>query len=204
MKTMISISAVLLLAAVASANPPEIPATPAGVDEVVYARAFTLEKGYKFEWRKDRPLLTEGTILILKVNPDLVYARQIAEPVLYVGDTTAERVNIGYGSGRVIAIVFGYACHATVLSLRRISGDYAGFAQTSLETRNPGAVALFFTRSLVWEDVEKKVPWGIILLYGGAVTLGINLQATGADPGLPQGPGHGLIVRGSRVRGLSQ
>lgn len=55
-------------------------------------------------------------------------------PVLRVRDQT----------GKVQAIVFGYACHATVLSFRRISGDYAGFAQTALEARNPGAVALFF------------------------------------------------------------
>jgi hypothetical protein len=107
MRTLISLSTVLLLAAVASADVPAIPATPAAVDDVVYARTFTLEQGYKFEWRKDQPLVKQGTILVLKVDPDLVYARQVAEPVLYVGDTTAERINVGYGSGRVIAIVPG-------------------------------------------------------------------------------------------------
>jgi hypothetical protein len=34
-----------------------------------------------------------------------VYPRQTAEPVLYIGATTAERVNIGHESGRVVAIV---------------------------------------------------------------------------------------------------
>jgi hypothetical protein len=96
-----------MLAAVASAEVPAIPATPAAVDDLIYARSFTLAEGYKFEWRKDQPMVKEGTILVLKVNPDLVYARQVAEPVLYVGDTTAERINVGYGSGRVIAIVPG-------------------------------------------------------------------------------------------------
>ncbi len=43
-----------------------------------------------------------------------------------------------------------------------------------------GAVLLFFTRTLTWEDVESKVPWGVILLYGGAITLGVNLTKTGA------------------------
>ncbi len=107
MRTLISISSLLMLAAVASAEVPAIPATPAAVDDLIYARSFTLAEGYKFEWRKDQPMVKEGTILVLKVNPDLVYARQVAEPVLYVGDTTAERINVGYGSGRVIAIVPG-------------------------------------------------------------------------------------------------
>jgi sodium-dependent dicarboxylate transporter 2/3/5 len=43
-----------------------------------------------------------------------------------------------------------------------------------------GSVLLFFTGSISWADVEKKVPWGIILLYGGAITLGIGMQETGA------------------------
>lgn len=42
------------------------------------------------------------------------------------------------------AIVFGYACHATVLSGYVWSGDYPGWAQVELEKRFPGAVALFW------------------------------------------------------------
>ena len=45
--------------------------------------------------------------------------------------------------GKVRAIVFGYACHATVLSFFQWCGDYPGFAQLELEKRHPGAVALF-------------------------------------------------------------
>ena len=39
---------------------------------------------------------------------------------------------------------------------------------------------LFFTGCISWEDVEKRVPWGIILLYGGAITLGIGMKNTDA------------------------
>ncbi len=42
-------------------------------------------------------------------------------------------------------LVFGYACHNTVMSFYRISGDYAGFAQLYLEERHPDTVAMFFT-----------------------------------------------------------
>jgi hypothetical protein len=43
-----------------------------------------------------------------------------------------------------LAIVFGYACHATVLSGYRISGDYPGYAQIELERSYPGCTALFW------------------------------------------------------------
>jgi sodium-dependent dicarboxylate transporter 2/3/5 len=43
-----------------------------------------------------------------------------------------------------------------------------------------GSVLLFLTGCISWDDVERRVPWGIILLYGGAITLGIGMQETGA------------------------
>jgi hypothetical protein len=45
--------------------------------------------------------------------------------------------------GRIRALVFGYACHPTTLSLPEYSADYAGSAQTYLEESYPDAVALF-------------------------------------------------------------
>lgn len=46
--------------------------------------------------------------------------------------------------GKVRAVVFGYACHATVMDFYQWSGDYPGFAQLELEKRHPDATALFF------------------------------------------------------------
>jgi hypothetical protein len=47
--------------------------------------------------------------------------------------------------GKPIAIVFGYACHNTVLTAEfvEISGDYAGHAQLALEAKYPGSTAMF-------------------------------------------------------------
>ncbi|MGE3820685.1 MAG: neutral/alkaline non-lysosomal ceramidase N-terminal domain-containing protein [Isosphaeraceae bacterium] len=45
--------------------------------------------------------------------------------------------------GEVKAVVFGYACHCTVLSGYQFCGDYAGFAQAALEERDPGTQAMF-------------------------------------------------------------
>jgi hypothetical protein len=46
--------------------------------------------------------------------------------------------------GKLRAVVFGYACHATVLSFYQWSGDYPGFAQLALEKAHPEATALFW------------------------------------------------------------
>lgn len=47
--------------------------------------------------------------------------------------------------GTAKAILFGYACHNTTLSIMQWSGDYAGFAQANIEEAVPGATALFVT-----------------------------------------------------------
>lgn len=49
--------------------------------------------------------------------------------------------------GRLKAVLFGYACHATSLAGYQISGDWPGFAQTALEQAHPGTVALFLAGS---------------------------------------------------------
>jgi hypothetical protein len=53
-------------------------------------------------------------------------------------------IKVENGSGEIMAIAFGYACHPTVLSGYEWSGDYPGFAQIELEKLYPGATALFF------------------------------------------------------------
>ncbi len=102
-----SLTLVLVVASVYAAEPPPIPSTPTPVDDIVYARPFTLEQGYKYIWSKERPWVSEGTLVVLKVDKALVYPREIAMPVLYVGNLPAERLNRGHESGFVIAIVPG-------------------------------------------------------------------------------------------------
>ncbi len=48
-------------------------------------------------------------------------------------------------AGKVVALVFGYACHNTTMQYERWSGDYAGFAMLDLEARHKGAVAMFWS-----------------------------------------------------------
>jgi hypothetical protein len=46
--------------------------------------------------------------------------------------------------GKLKAVLFGYACHNTVMDYYKWSGDYAGFAQLALEKSHPDANAMFF------------------------------------------------------------
>lgn len=84
---------------------PAIPATPAAIKGLVYARPFTLDQGFPTTWRAEQPMVTSGWLVVLDVNPALVYPRQGYEPVLYAGDQTVERINVGYLSGKVVAII---------------------------------------------------------------------------------------------------
>ncbi|AKD55451.1 neutral/alkaline non-lysosomal ceramidase N-terminal domain-containing protein [Spirosoma radiotolerans] len=73
----------------------------------------------------------EGALL---EQTELKGPNDYAVPVIKITDTR----------GKLKSIVFGYACHPTVLDLYQWSGDYAGFAQLELEKAHPGVTALFF------------------------------------------------------------
>lgn len=47
-------------------------------------------------------------------------------------------------SGKLRAVMFGYACHNTTMSFNKWYGDYAGCAQEYFEKDHPGVTAMFF------------------------------------------------------------
>ena len=67
------------------------------------------------------------------INPDGPVDHSV--PVLRVSDE----------DGKLLAIVFGYACHPVTLGgdFYQYNGDYAGFSQAALETVHPGVTAMF-------------------------------------------------------------
>ena len=77
----------------------------APVQDLLYARHFALREGFTYQWSRERPVVTEGTIVILDVEPEMVFPRQVGEPVLYIGSHPAQRVNNAYPSGVLLAIV---------------------------------------------------------------------------------------------------
>lgn len=56
-----------------------------------------------------------------------------------------------------------------------IFGTTVGLAVVAISS----AVILLVSKLISWEDVEKKMSWNIIFLYGGAITMGKIIGATG-------------------------
>ncbi len=71
--------------------------------------------------------------------PKLRFEGQLRGPV----DYSVPVLRISDAEDRLQALLFGYACHATVLSDYQWSGDYPGYAQSFLESRYPGVMAQF-------------------------------------------------------------
>jgi hypothetical protein len=69
------------------------------------------------------------------------------------------------------AVLFGYSCHATTLSIYKWSGDYPGFAQIELEKHYPGLTAMFFAG---FGADQNPLPRGTVSL---AVQYGKELSA---------------------------
>lgn len=90
-------------------------------------------------------------------------------------DLQKQRAQIGRFSGSEL-LVIGIVLLTIILWMFFSYPPYFGLAVIALT----GSLLLFFTKRITWADVQVRVPWGIILLYGGAITLGIGIQKTGA------------------------
>ncbi len=83
----------------------QLQAQPKAVTGIVHIQPFRLEKPYKFDWHKDRPEVRSGLLVVLRVDTSLIMPTNDLEPVLYAGNTTVQRLNQGYQSGFLIAII---------------------------------------------------------------------------------------------------
>jgi hypothetical protein len=94
-------------------------------------------------------------------------------PVLLVRDLQEE----------LIAIIYGYACHCTVLNFYKLSGDYAGFANIALEKHYPGAVAMFVAgcgadqNPIPRGDVSLAQQYGEELAQAVSATIGGGMES---------------------------
>jgi len=66
------------------------------------------------------------------------------EPLKGPVDHRVPMLVVRSAGGALEALVFGYACHTSMLSGYDWSGDYAGFAELALEERHPGTQAMFY------------------------------------------------------------
>jgi hypothetical protein len=101
------LSVMLVATPTAARDDLERPAGPVAVEEILLARPFALEQGYNSDWQKERPVVTHGFIVVLRVDPVLVMPRASRQPVLYAGRRPAEPITTGYPSGILAAVVPG-------------------------------------------------------------------------------------------------
>jgi neutral ceramidase len=78
-------------------------------------------------------------------NPEAEVPKLIAQGALKGPvDHSVPVLAVYQPEGKLKAVLFGYACHNTVMDFYKWSGDYAGFAQLALEKSHPDATAMFF------------------------------------------------------------
>ena len=78
-------------------------------------------------------------------NPEPSVPKLIAEGALKGPvDHSVPVLAVCLPDGKLKAVLFGYACHNTVMDFYKWCGDYAGFAQLALEKSHPDANAMFF------------------------------------------------------------
>ena len=95
---------------------------------------------------------------------DVDQAQQIlGDEVVRLGAMSSQEKRIG-----MVALV-------TILTWIFLSNQF-GLATIAIFS----AVSLFIIRAIRWKDIEGYVNWGIILMYGGAISLGTALAKTGA------------------------
>lgn len=109
--TLAALSAILLgmpILGACQADPDRqpVPRTPVPVQRILVARPFTLQTPFAYDWSKERPSVSSGTLVVLAVDGAYVVPRNsTVGPTLYAGDTPVMRLNHGHLSGRVIGIV---------------------------------------------------------------------------------------------------
>jgi neutral ceramidase len=124
-----------------------LPAYPFGDEELRVIRRYTdrLEDqivdliGQSLHDLKPADLTFEQGLAGVAVNRRRVGHRDYPGPV----DQDVPVLAVRGADGSLRAIVFGYACHNTVLDDYQVSGDWAGFAQAALEKAHPEATAIF-------------------------------------------------------------
>jgi hypothetical protein len=83
-------------------------------------------------------------------------------------------MSVAGADGKLRAIVVGYACHATVLNLYQVSGDWPGFAQEDIEKAHPGAVAMFVQGAGADANPLPRRSVELARLYGQVLTAAVE------------------------------
>jgi len=96
-------------------------------------------------------------------------------------------------SGEPVCILFSYACHNTTMTADfcQYCGDYAGFAQASIESKHPNATAMFFIGCAGDQDPVVRGELDLARRYGSQ--LAESVEGVLRNPASPLAPS--LVTR---------
>jgi len=114
------------------------------------------------------PLLVIGFLLLLKFFP--VDIATVEEGLVILNRKRLETGKISYNEMITAAVMVITICSWILL------GERFGLASIAIL----GSAALFTFRVVTWQTIEEYVNWGIILMYGGSISLAAALEKTGA------------------------
>jgi len=75
---------------------------------------------------------------------NIQYKLHLQEQFNGPNDYTVSVLKVEKASGDLLAVMFSYACHSSMLRDYKFSGDYPAFARMELEKLYPGTISLFF------------------------------------------------------------
>ena len=115
--------------------------------------------------RNNRP---EGSVPQLRAEGRLQGPQDHDVPVLAIRDS----------AGKLVTAVFGYACHATVLSFYQWSGDYPGLSQIRLEEMHPDCQALFWAGCGADQNPLPRRSVELAMDYGRQLAVAVDAVVT--------------------------
>ncbi|MEA3462252.1 MAG: neutral/alkaline non-lysosomal ceramidase N-terminal domain-containing protein [Bacteroidota bacterium] len=103
-------------------------------------------------------------------NNEVLYQPEMDGP----SDHAVQVIKVSGPEDQPIAVLFGYACHATSLRNYKWSGDYPGFAQIELEKAYPGYTAMFFASFGADQNAFPRVGIPQAIQYGKELAIAVE------------------------------
>jgi neutral ceramidase len=116
-----------------------------------------------------------------KEVPDRREHGTLAGPV----DHDVPVLSVRDADGKLTAVLFGYACHATCISFQQWCGDYPGYAQIELEKLHPDCVAMFWAGCGADQNPLPRRTIELAKEYGAELAEAVDEVLSAALPELP-------------------
>lgn len=140
----------------ASALPP-LPETPAGIEQIMVARPFVVMTPWASDWCEERTTVERGWVVILRVAHEYAVPRQTAEPILFAGARTVERVRNAPEANLILAIIPATPRTEAVPGHAAGAGGTAPIGAEDQSMRPLAELAIWFGTPGLPEQVDRAI-----------------------------------------------